>query len=70
MFLVCRTHSTDLSCYKNKVENPEEEAALVVDTGYSFSHIVPFVAGRAIHSAITRVDVGGKLLTNHLKVQF
>lgn len=40
---------------------------MVIDLGYSFSHIVPFVKGKKVLSAVRRVDVGGKLLTNHLK---
>jgi actin-related protein 6 len=40
---------------------------VVVDTGYSFTHIVPFIKGVMVKEAIRRVDIGGKLLTNHLK---
>ena len=29
--------------------------------------MVPFVNGRRVRSAVARIDVGGKLLTNHLK---
>lgn len=64
---VLRTHAGDLSCYKNKTEQPAELCCLVVDTGYSFTHIVPFVRGKRVKEAIKRIDVGGKLLTNHLK---
>lgn len=41
--------------------------AIVVDMGYSFTHIVPFIRGTRVKNAIRRIDVGGKLLTNHLK---
>ncbi len=64
---VLRTNPADLVCYKNKVEHPEEECCLVVDAGFSFTHIVPFVRGRRVTEAVIRIDVGGKMLTNHLK---
>ncbi|KAF8928641.1 Actin- protein 6 [Dissophora ornata] len=43
------------------------DCALVVDSGYSFTHIVPFWKGKPILVGIRRINVGGKLLTNHLK---
>ncbi|KAI8146488.1 actin-related protein 6-like protein, partial [Fennellomyces sp. T-0311] len=43
------------------------DCALVVDSGYSFTHIVPFFKGRPVSKAIRRINVGGKLLTNQLK---
>ncbi|PAV17423.1 actin ARP6 [Pyrrhoderma noxium] len=43
------------------------ECMLIVDTGFSFTHIVPLVSGRILWEAVRRIDVGGKLLTNHLK---
>ena len=36
-------------------------------SGFSFTHVVPFVNGRRVRDPVTRIDVGGKLLTNHLK---
>lgn len=62
-----RTHAGDLSCFQNKLENPEEKCCLVIESGYSFTHIVPYVLGKRVRSAVKRIDVGGKLLTNHLK---
>jgi len=41
--------------------------SLIVDSGYSFTHIVPMYKGRVVLEGITRIDVGGKLLTNQLK---
>eukprot|EP00095_Tigriopus_kingsejongensis_P000859 snap_masked-scaffold1668_size31705-processed-gene-0.0 protein:Tk00859 transcript:snap_masked-scaffold1668_size31705-processed-gene-0.0-mRNA-1 annotation:"actin-related protein 6" len=64
---VFRTHPGDLACYKNKLEHPDEPCCLVVDAGYSFTHVVPYVDGKRIREAVKRIDVGGKLLTNHLK---
>jgi actin-related protein 6 len=53
--------------YVNSQENTNILCCLVVDLGYSFSHIIPYVKGEKVLSAIRRIDVGGKLLTNHLK---
>ena len=73
--------------------NPSVLCCLVVDSGYSFTHITPYCRGRkmkkgicrlaAAHTLTTatsdyslplnlsillwRLNVGGKLLTNHLK---
>merc|ERR1719481_1553078 len=62
-----RTHAGDLACYQNKLDNSEEKCCLVIESGYSFTHIVPYVLGRRIRSSVKRIDAGGKLLTNHLK---
>jgi actin-related protein 6 len=40
---------------------------LVVDCGYSFSHVTPVSDGRPLEGALRRLDVGGKMLTNLLK---
>jgi actin-related protein 6 len=36
----------DLSCYQNKKEFGAEKCCLVVESGYSFTHIVPYVLGQ------------------------
>ncbi|TPX36328.1 hypothetical protein SmJEL517_g01539 [Synchytrium microbalum] len=46
---------------------PIPECALVVDTGYSFTHVIPLLNGRPIPEGVKRINIGGKLLTNHLK---
>ncbi|KAH9851750.1 actin family [Lenzites betulinus] len=64
---------------------PPPECLLVIDSGFSFTHVVPVLNGAVVwdavkrsHSAharplfalteaLSRIDVGGKLLTNHLK---
>ncbi|KDQ62817.1 hypothetical protein JAAARDRAFT_122230 [Jaapia argillacea MUCL 33604] len=43
------------------------ECMLLVDAGFSFTHVVPILNGSIVWSAVKRIDVGGKLLTNHLK---
>lgn len=40
---------------------------VVVDSGYSFTHVVPVYRGRIVMEGVLRIDVGGKMLTNHLK---
>ncbi|OCF32584.1 actin-like protein ARP6 [Kwoniella heveanensis BCC8398] len=43
------------------------ECMIVVDVGYSFTHVIPLRDGQIIWEHVKRIDVGGKLLTNHLK---
>lgn len=62
-----RTNATSLSCYNYRSTNPATKCCIVVDSGYSFTHIVPYVNNTKIKEGIRRIDVGGKLLTNHLK---
>ncbi|KAI0372330.1 actin-like protein Arp6 [Pilatotrama ljubarskyi] len=46
---------------------PQPECILVIDSGFSFTHVVPILNGAIVWEAVKRIDVGGKLLTNHLK---
>ncbi|XP_060815451.1 actin-related protein 6 [Bombus pascuorum] len=62
-----RINSSTLSCYQYKMENPNTKCCIVVDSGYSFTHIVPYINDTKVKEGIRRIDVGGKLLTNHLK---
>ncbi|KOX79293.1 Actin-related protein 6 [Melipona quadrifasciata] len=62
-----RINGSTLSCYQYKVENPNAKCCIIVDSGYSFTHVVPYVNDTKIKEGIRRIDVGGKLLTNHLK---
>lgn len=43
------------------------ECLLVVDSGYSHTTVTPLIKGHPIQSAIRRLDIGGKFLTNYLK---
>ncbi|KAI0657259.1 actin-like protein Arp6 [Cubamyces menziesii] len=43
------------------------ECLLVIDSGFSFTHVVPIINGAVVWEAVKRIDVGGKLMTNHLK---
>ncbi|KAK8112399.1 hypothetical protein PG984_012925 [Apiospora sp. TS-2023a] len=42
------------------------EVMLLIDTGYSNTTVTPLLKGKPLHSAVRRLDVGGKLLTNYL----
>lgn len=44
-----------------------QECLLVIDTSYSDTTILPLYNGRVLHSAVRRLSVGGKLLTNYMK---
>ncbi|GAA5871145.1 hypothetical protein JCM8547_001470 [Rhodosporidiobolus lusitaniae] len=46
---------------------PVPECVLVIDAGHSFTHVVPVLRGAVVASAVRRIDIGGKLLTNYLK---
>ncbi|KAL4233379.1 Actin-related protein 6 [Mactra antiquata] len=63
-----RTNASSLSQYKLSCDNPGAKlCSVVLDTGYSFSHIIPYCRGKKLKDSIVRVNVGGKVLTNHLK---
>ncbi|KAJ7468244.1 actin-related protein Arp6 [Mycena galericulata] len=47
--------------------HPPPECMMIVDSGFSFTHVVPLMEGKIVWSAVKRLDVGGKLLTNQLK---
>eukprot|EP01125_Pyxidicula_operculata_P017547 TRINITY_DN6145_c0_g1_i5.p1 TRINITY_DN6145_c0_g1~~TRINITY_DN6145_c0_g1_i5.p1 ORF type:complete len:436 (+),score=65.16 TRINITY_DN6145_c0_g1_i5:72-1379(+) len=46
------------------IPNP---CGVVLDCGFSFTHVVPFFDNTKMNYAIKRIDVGGKVLTNYLK---
>ena len=57
-----------LLAFVNYMHHKEHvSCGLVVDSGYSFTHIVPVYRGKMVMEGVIRIDVGGKLLTNHLK---
>eukprot|EP00794_Sanderia_malayensis_P012812 gene12812-14125_t len=63
-----RTTAAQLSAFKHTNDAKEKPfCCLVVDSGFSFSHIVPVLDGKLVKKGIRRLNVGGKLLTNHLK---
>lgn len=56
-----------LSEYHYRHDNPNALCCLVIDSGYSFTHIAPYIKGKKQKNEIRRINVGGKILTNHLK---
>lgn len=44
-----------------------QEVVLVVDSGFSFTHITPVINGVPQLEHVRRLDIGGKVLTNYLK---
>ncbi|MCL4119484.1 UNVERIFIED_CONTAM: hypothetical protein GTU68_019164 [Idotea baltica] len=62
-----RINATDLSVHKYHRDRPKELCCLLVDSGYSFTHIIPYIQGKKEKKALCRIDIGGKILTNHLK---
>lgn len=61
-----RVNPTGLAAFKY-LKELSRDFCLVVDSGYSFTHIVPYYKGRVILEGVRRLDVGGKHLTNYLK---
>ncbi|KAF2425267.1 actin-related protein, ARP6 class [Tothia fuscella] len=77
----CRLIGSALNAYNeldtlfgnpNKAQDPQitpAECLLVIDSGYSHTTITPLIRGRPVQSAIRRIDIAGKFLTNYLKEQ-
>ena len=62
-----RLPAPSYSSFLYQQAHPSSLCCLVVDTGYSFTHIVPYYRGKIVEKGVKRIDVGGKLLTNYLK---
>ncbi|KAI3386718.1 hypothetical protein SNEBB_000474 [Seison nebaliae] len=64
-----RFHPIVLGYYYSLKKCKEDSlAAIVVDSGYSFTHMAAVDDdGNVIKSTIRRIDVGGKMLTNYMK---
>eukprot|EP00736_Rhodelphis_marinus_P013264 Rmarinus@m.16278 len=51
-----------------QIRSPDvNPCVLVIESGFSFSHIAPYFNTNIVTQAVRRVNVGGKLLTNQLK---
>ncbi|CAL8080484.1 unnamed protein product [Calicophoron daubneyi] len=63
-----RTNPAFLAAYKYQAESVQRISryCLVIDSGYSFTHIVPVADGRIMREFVLRLTVGGKILTNRL----
>jgi len=44
------------------------EAAVLVESGHSFTHVTPILRGAPVAAGIRRIDIGGHMMTNHLKM--
>lgn len=65
---ICRSTAAQLSAYKSQNDESKKHLmCLVLDSGYSFTHVVPIFNGKVLKKGVKRISVGGKLLTNHLK---
>ncbi|XP_070533347.1 actin-related protein 6-like [Ptychodera flava] len=64
---ICRINAGELSAHTSKQDNPKQLCCLIVDSGYSFTYIAPFYNQKKVEEGIRRMNIGGKLLTNHLK---
>ncbi|XP_050522217.1 actin-related protein 6 isoform X2 [Daktulosphaira vitifoliae] len=53
-----RINAGDLSCYHYHQDNKEAKCCLVVETGYSFTHIVPYILQKKFKPGILRINVG------------
>ncbi|KAF6722117.1 Actin-related protein 6 [Oryzias melastigma] len=62
-----RINAGSLSAHHCFHSKPSELCCLVVDSGFSFTHIAPYCRSKKLNHGIRRINVGGKLLTNHLK---
>ncbi|CAH1170256.1 unnamed protein product [Phaedon cochleariae] len=64
-----RLNPTDLGRLKYIEDNnfTQDVPCIIVDTGYSFTNIIPYINGNKYLRGIRRLNVGGKLLTNHMK---
>uniref|UniRef100_A0A8C5MZ01 Actin-related protein 6 n=1 Tax=Leptobrachium leishanense TaxID=445787 RepID=A0A8C5MZ01_9ANUR len=62
-----RINAGALSAHRYFRDHPSELCCIIVDSGYSFTHVVPYCRSRKKTEGIIRINVGGKVLTNHLK---
>lgn len=64
--------SAELAIIADNVENFEKKSsqaktAVIVDIGFSFTHIVPIFDGNILIDSVIRIDFGGKAMTNLFK---
>ncbi|XP_056642515.1 actin-related protein 6 [Diorhabda sublineata] len=64
-----RLNPSDLATLRYTEEHnlSENASCIIVDSGFSFTQVVPYINGKKYLRGIKRLNVGGKLLTNHLK---
>ena len=52
---------------KSWYERTKEPYTLVIDSGHSFTHLLPCMDGKIVLERSMRIDVGGRLMTNFLR---
>lgn len=57
----------DLGALFQRSSSQAPECVLVVDSGYSHTTVTPLLRGHPVHSAVRRLNIGGKVFTNRLK---
>ena len=67
------TTPSDLAAYRYFHEentlsnNPKQYGCCVVDSGYSFTHVTPYLYGHKILKNTKRINIGGKIISNYIK---
>ncbi|KAF8561301.1 hypothetical protein P879_11858 [Paragonimus westermani] len=63
-----RSNPALLAAYKYQAESVQRLSryCMVIDSGYSFTHLVPMGDGHVMSQFVLRLPVGGKVLTNRL----
>ncbi|KAJ6622615.1 actin family [Mycena sp. CBHHK59/15] len=67
MFVILSRGAAPARRAVRRARAPAAQCMVVVDAGFSFTHVVPLMDGAVVWDAVKRLDVGGKLLTNQLK---
>ena len=49
------------------VDVVKARSGVVIDAGFSFTHVSPVFDGDVLDAGVRRIDLGGKALTNYLK---
>lgn len=63
---LCRVNPSNIVADRYR-EISKTDGCIIVESGHSFTHIVPYWKGVKLRKGIVRLDIGGKLLTNLLK---
>lgn len=62
-----RRSAPDLCAIRAQLDNPDNPCCLVVDSGFAFTHVVPYYDGKCLFDKVQRLDLGGKHLTSQYK---
>jgi len=64
---VFRCSAPTLTAFHYKQTHRDNLCCLIVDSGHTFTHIVPYYCGQRVTEGTKRINVGGKHLANLLK---